>query len=80
MQKVYVRGFGGGLRRLALLEIADDLAFVCGEEFFEDVSNGERDPPLIGFHLSDVFAADGIDAPMLAADDPRAKQLRPIAR
>ncbi len=78
--KVYVRGQLGDLKRLALIEISEGVAYVCAEGVLGAIERGERERPIFGFALSDVFTSDVLDEPLLAADDSRIRQLIPIAQ
>lgn len=55
MKLVYVRGFGGEVAPMALLEVAPPIAFVCLEGEFEAISLGRREWPIFGYRLESIF-------------------------
>lgn len=78
MQLVFVRGVGGEMRRLALLEVAPPIAYVCLVEDFEATVSGAKARPLIGYRLENVFETGGMEGDRLIWSDALAQHLRPI--
>lgn len=61
MQLVYVRGYQGEVKRMALLAIEPPIARVCLEGEYEAIQQGRKAPPIFGYRLTDVFESAGLE-------------------
>jgi hypothetical protein len=76
---VIVRCYGDepGIRRV--LSITNTAVFVCRQESYEAILAGEKDAPMVGFPVQDVFQFDETAAVAIAAGRaPDWRRLRPI--
>jgi hypothetical protein len=52
---VFVKDCDGQIIRFAVLNSTERAVFVCSELAYEFIVRGEREPPVVGFPIEDVF-------------------------
>ena len=52
---VIVRAYAGRPLLRRVLSVTNDAAFVCREQDYEEIIRGEKEVPLVGFPIIDVF-------------------------
>jgi hypothetical protein len=78
--RVIVRSFGDIPHIRKIVSMTDTAVFVCREESYDAILAGERDAPMIGFPLQDVFKYDQPMADVIAAGRrPDWNHLRPLS-